>query len=141
MDPIEEVGAKIDYGKPIKRTKKKVNTTINGGSYIQRPVNWQKTPFLFFPPGKEMLFLGIYFAILPYITGLLFLFFYVSQGKAAVFGSITLSSDANFFLIWTIGYEILAAIIILWIIKNAVIFSIRNSQNSKRGKPKKFRHP
>jgi hypothetical protein len=140
MDPIEEVAKSIDYGKPVKRKRK--HTTINSNSsYVQQPVDLQKTPFLFFPPGKEMLFLGIYFAILPYITGLLFLFFYVSEGKPAVFGSITVSSDANFFLIWSIGYEILAAIILLWIIKNAVMFSIRNSNEKKNGKRSKFRRP
>jgi hypothetical protein len=141
MDPIEEVAKSIDYGKPVKRIKKKKNTVINAGSYGQQPVNLQKTPFLFFPPGKEMLFLGIYFAVLPYITGLLFIFFYISEGKAAVFGSITIGSDANFFLVWTIGYEILAAIILLWITKNAIMFSLNKSKEERRRNPKKFKHP
>jgi hypothetical protein len=140
MDPIEKVAKSIDYGTPVNRKKKQ--TTIHANSsYIQKPVNLQKTPLLFFPPGKEMLFLGIYFAILPYITGLLFLFFYVSEGKPAVLGSIVVSTDANFFLIWSIGYEILAAIILLWIIKNAVIFSIRNSNEKKSGRASKLRRP
>jgi hypothetical protein len=141
MDPIEEVAKSIDYGRPVKRVKKKTNTVINASSYGQQPVDLQKTPFLFFPPGKEMLFLGIYFAILPYITGLLFIFFYIAEGQAKVFGSITISSDANFFLVWTIGYEILAAVILVWIAKSAIMFSINKSKEEKRRKPKKFRHP
>ena len=142
MDPIEAVSKQIDYGKPVKkRIKKNVNSNINASSYMQKPVDLQKTPFLFFPPGKEMLFLGIYFVTLPYIAGLLFLFFYVSEGKPAVFGSITVNSDANFFLVWAIGYEIIAAIIVLWIIKNSIMYSIRKSQTDRRKRPKKFRHP
>jgi hypothetical protein len=142
MDPIEEVAKSIDYSnKPIKRIKKKTNTTINASSYGQQPVNLQKTPFLFFPPGKEMLFLGIYFAVLPYITGLLFVFFYIADGKAATFGSITISSDANFFLVWTIGYEILAGITLLFIAKSAIMFSLKKSKEDRRRSVKKIRRP
>ncbi len=123
MDPIEEVGKKIDYGTPLK--KKKIRSS-NPPGYMQQPVDLQKTPFLFFPPGKEMLFLGIYFVTLPYIAGLLFIFFYISDANAKTFGNI--SVDSNFFLVWALGYEILASIIILWIIKNAIMFSVRNHQ-------------
>jgi len=73
MDPIEEVGKEIDYGIVVQR-KKKAKRTISHVSYTQQRVDLTKTPILFFPEGKEMLFLGIYFVTLPYITGLLFLF-------------------------------------------------------------------
>ena len=136
MDPIEEAANSIDYGKqPAKRIKR-------GGyaaSYGQQPIDLQRTPILFFPPGKEILFLGIYFIVLPYITGLLFIFFYISEGKAAVFGSITIRSDANFFLVWTIGYEVLAAIILLWIAKDAIMFSLNRSREQERRRPGRFR--
>ena len=123
MDPIEEVGKKVNYGTPLKKKKIRSNRPVG---YMQQPVDLQKTPFLFFPPGKEMLFLGIYFVTLPYITGLLFIFFYISDANAKTFGNIGV--DSNFFLVWALGYEILASIITLWIIKNAVMFSIRNHQ-------------
>jgi len=132
MDPIEEISKNVSYST---QTQRRIRSRNNGGmytnSYMKQPVDLQKTPFLFFPPGKEMLFLGIYFAILPYIAGLLFLFFYVSEGKASVFGSITINSDANFFLVWIIGYELLATVAILWIVKNAIMFSINNAQNQR----------
>jgi len=127
MDPIEEIGSSIDYGKPVKkRTFKPKNKHMN---YMQQDVDLKKTPFLFFPPGKEMLFLGIYFVTLPYITGLIFLFFYVSEGKASTFGAV--SVDSNFFLVWTIGYELLAALSIILIVKNAIFFSIKNSSRAR----------
>ena len=124
MDPIEEVGSQISYGTPLKK-KKKIKSSRQVG-YMQQPVDLQKTPFLFFPPGKEMLFLGIYFATLPYITGLLFIFFYVSDANAKTFGNIGV--DSNFFLVWALGYEVLATIIVLWIIKNAIVFNFKNSR-------------
>jgi hypothetical protein len=131
MDPIEEVGKSIDYGRPAKKRTFKHRRP----NYMQQDVDLKKTPFLFFPPGKEMLFLAIYFVTLPYITGLIFLFFYVSEGKASTFGAV--SVDSNFFLVWTIGYELLAALIVLLIVKNAIVFSIRNSSRSRHTKPVK----
>ena len=59
MDPIEEIGSSIDYGKPVKKRAFKHKSRSN--NYMQQEVDLKKTPFLFFPPGKEMLFLGIYF--------------------------------------------------------------------------------
>jgi len=131
MDPIEAVTSNIDYGKPAKRRKKNIRNT----SFGQQEVNLQKTPFLFFPPGKEMLFLAIYFITLPYIVGLVFLFFYISNGSASIFGDV--STDSNFFLIWIIGYEMLAAFILLMITKSAIMFTIRNSKHKSAQKPTK----
>jgi hypothetical protein len=139
MDAIEEIGSSIDYGqKPVKKREFK-HQSRRASNYMQQEVDIQKTPFLFFPPGKEMIFLAIYFATLPYITGLIFLFFYVSEGKASTFGAV--SVDSNFFLVWTIGYEILASLAIILIIKNAIVFSIRNSTRAKQtSRTQKRRH-
>ena len=130
MDAIEAVGTKIKTNK----AKKKVSSSQIKTSYLQKEVDLNKTPILFFPPGKEMLFLGIYFITLPYITGLLFLFFYVAKAKAAIFSSLDESS--SFFLVWMVGYEILATVVILWIMKNAVSYSIKASQAAHRAHKK-----
>ena len=135
MDAIEELGKGIDYGTPIKQ-KKKIRRRKQ--SFAQQEVDLKKTPFLFFPPGKEMLFLGIYFVTIPYIVGLVFLFFYVSNGKPSIFGSI--STDTNFFMVWALGYEIVAAFILLMIVKSAITFSARNTQKSSKRKPLKKRY-
>jgi len=134
MDPIEQIGRDIDYGKPIQQ--KKIKRKNN--SFAHQEVDLQKTPFLFFPPGKEMLFLGIYFVTIPYIIGLIFIFFYVSDGNAATFGS--LSTDSNFFLVWALGYEIVAVFVLLMIVKSAIRFSINNAQASAKRKPPKKRY-
>jgi len=103
--------------------------------FTQQEVTFHNTP-LFFPEGFEKLFLLIYFITLPYIVGLIFLFFYIAEGQPKLFSS--LNEESSFILTWAIGYEILAGIIILFIIKSAISFSIKKT---KRGKGKKFHIP
>jgi len=104
-------------------------------SFAKQKVTFDDTP-LFFPEGFEKIFLAIYFVTLPYIAGLLFLFFYVADGKKELF--LALNDDSSFFLTWAIGYEIIAGLIILWIIKRAISFSYGNHQRNKK---KVFRRP
>ncbi|RUM73902.1 MAG: hypothetical protein DSZ10_02535 [Sulfurovum sp.] len=94
-------------------------------SFAQKRVTFDDTP-LFFPEGFEKLFLLIYFITLPYIAGLLFLFFYVADGKKKLFLSV--NSDTPFMAIWAIGYEILAVLILLWIVKSAIAYSYESRQ-------------
>ena len=96
-----------------------------GKSFTKQEVKLQDTP-LFFPEGFEKVFLAIYFVSLPYILGLIFLFFYIAEGKLEVFVSV--NSESPFFITWAIGYEILAALIILWIIKSAISFTNQNTK-------------
>jgi len=89
---------------------------------------------LFFPPGLEKIFLLIYFISLPYITGLIFLYFYVSDSKTDIF--LSLNDNGSFIMTWAIGYEILAVIALLLIIKSAISFSM-----SVSSKNRKFQRP
>jgi hypothetical protein len=98
-------------------------------NFSKQEVDLQKTP-LFFPEGFEMIFLGIYFMILPYIAGILFLFFYVADSSPDLFSSIY--EDSFFMLTWTIGYEILAALLLLYIVKMSLTFANEN----RKPKPK-----
>jgi len=99
----------------------------NNQKFSQQEVTFDDTP-LFFPKGLEKIFLLFYFITLPYLTGLAFLFFYVGSGDSSLFAS--LSHDASYLLTWIIGYEILAVITLLWILKKAIEFTIENSTNS-----------
>lgn len=103
--------------------------------FTQQVITYEDTP-LIFPPGLEKLFMLVYFITLPYIAGLMFLFFYVGEGKVELF--LSLNEESSFLLTWAIGYEILAAITLLLIIKEAISFSIANS---KRGARKNFKRP
>ena len=103
--------------------------------FTEQEVTFDDTP-LFFPEGFEKIFLFIYFISLPYITGLLFLFFYVAEGKEELF--LSLNEQSSFILTWAIGYEVLAGLTILLIVKSAITFSV---QTSRSGRKKEFRRP
>jgi len=96
-----------------------------GGSFAKQEITLQDTP-LFFPEGFENIFLAIYFVSLPYVLGLLFLFFYIADGKFDVFVSV--NKESPFIMTWAMGYEILATLIILWIVKSAISFTKNNTQ-------------
>ena len=111
--------------KPIKNKSSK---------FSQQDVDLSETP-LFFPAGYEKVFIAIYFVTLPYIAGLLFQFFYIAEGKKELF--LSLNEQASFILTWAIGYEILATIILLYIVKMAISFA---NQSRKPG-VREFRRP
>lgn len=103
--------------------------------FTQKNVDLAETP-LFFPEGFEKIFLAIYFVTLPYIAGLLFLFFYVAEGDIETF--LSLNQEQAFILTWAIGYEIIATLILLWIVKMAVSFA---NESRKPGLQQQFRIP
>ena len=105
----------------------------NNHKFSQQEVTFDDTP-LFFPKGLEKIFLLLYFIILPYLAGFAFLFFYVYSGDALFFTS--LSSNASYLLTWITGYEILAVITLLWILKSAIVFTMNSSSSTNN-----FRRP
>jgi hypothetical protein len=120
-------GVHIHRGPPNKfKTQKK---------FTQKEVDLAETP-LFFPEGFEKIFLAIYFVTLPYIAGLLFLFIYVAEGSVDLF--LSLNEEQAFMLTWAIGYEIIAALILLWIVKMSISFA---NDSRKPGTKKEFRRP
>jgi len=115
-------GTITHFSHPNKRIK---SADGIGGSFAKQEVKLQDTP-LFFPEGFENIFLAIYFVSLPYVLGLLFLFFYIADGKFDVFVSV--NKESPFIMTWAMGYEILATLIILWIVKSAISFTKNNTQ-------------
>ena len=107
---------------------------IHTNKFSQKNVEFDDTP-LFFPEGYENLFLLIYFVTLPYIAGFLFLFFYVSKASIDIFLSVY--QQSSFILTWAIGYEIIAAIALLWIAKMAIGFGKQDLLSSQKA----FRKP
>lgn len=101
-------------------------------SFSEQEITFDNTPLLF-PPSLEKVFLVLYFIALPYIAGLLFLFFYVGEGDSELFFSI--NEESSFLFTWAIGYEILAGILMLYIIKSALSFTNRNSKNKPFQRP------
>ena len=105
--------------------------------FSQQEVDLAETP-LFFPEGYEKLFLGLYFISLPYIAGLMFQFFYIAESKVELF--LSLNEQASFMLTWAIGYEIIAAIMLLYIIKMSISFARENAK-AQGSFNREFRRP
>ena len=104
---------------------KKKSKIVEPTSYAQKNVKISDAP-LFFIEGLEHIFLLIYFIFLPYLAGLIFLFVYIADRDIKVFTA--LNSNNSYLLTWTIGYEILAALALILIMKSAIMFSIRTAR-------------
>lgn len=63
---------------------------------------------IFAPEGYEEIVLALYFVTLPYLAGLLFLFLFIAEAKYEHFLSFNVTS---FMVIWAIGYEVCAILI------------------------------
>ena len=57
-----------------------------------------------------------FFIFIPEILGLLFTFFYLSDSSIERFTSL----DIDYFLTWIIGYEVVAALVLLYIANKAI---------------------
>ena len=106
------------------KIKKKFGTSSK--KFTEKKVTFNDTP-LFFPEGFEKIFLALYFISLPYIAGLLFLFFYIAEGDFELF--LSLDENNSFLFTWAIGYEIIAVLILLYIAKSAITFTGRSGKN------------
>ena len=86
----------------------------------------------FLPDGNEDITILTLFTLLPYIAGVIFSFFVIAGGSITKL--ISLSRYHSFPLLWAIGYEILAFLILVWIMK---IFVFSFFPSSEESEPKK----
>ena len=106
------------YNQMLAGLKKKKNSRKKNSkkktSFSSQTINLKD--YLFIPEGMEFFFYTFYLMVVPYITGAIFLFFAVAGGD---FNNFMLLDLAQAFIVWAIGYEIVATISLLWI---AVLF-------------------
>jgi len=108
------------------------------GSFSSQDVQLTKSRgFIIFPDGYEEIFLGIYFILIPYITGLLFVFLYVSNVQTEIFKELAKAQD-SFIMLWIVGYEIDAIILLLLIFWS---FLTSEDDTNKKGKRRQFVRP
>lgn len=69
--------------------------------------------YLVAPDGYESVVYPIYFVGVPYITGAIVLFFFVAGGS---FENFKLIEFNNFLVVWIIGYEIVATVLLVAIL-------------------------
>ena len=102
----------VDSGKSVPRRKsnpkKKIKQSKSFGSQV---VDIQE--YLHVPDGYEYIAYTLYFLIIPYIAGSIFLFFAVARSS---FHNFKLLNDAAYFIVWLIGYEIVATLMLLYIL-------------------------
>ena len=120
--------------KKRKRRKKNQKAADESEGFMNKKVNLVDS--ILFPDGYENLMLGIYFLIIPYINGLLFIFFHIAKGDSTVF--LSLNSENAFIITWLIGYEVTAGLLLLWITKLGITSFFQSSGNKNT---KAFRIP
>ncbi|MDD2828342.1 MAG: hypothetical protein PHW18_02075 [Sulfuricurvum sp.] len=94
--------------------------------FLNQEVDYRN--FVFAPEGYEGLMFFIYFLTLPYLVGLGFLFMFVARANYESFLTFNLSS---YFIIWAIGYEV-SAVLLLIIIFLAWINHYHNRYNREK---------
>jgi hypothetical protein len=91
-----------EYKNRLKKSRKKRESfssqEVDVKDYIISPEGWEGIMFTF------------YFLAIPYITGIIFLFLFIARADMESFLVFDLTS---FFIVWAIGYEIVASILIV----------------------------
>ncbi len=75
--------------------------------FFNQPVDYRA--YVLSPEGYEGAMTVLYIALIPYLAGLAFLFSFIARGQFEHFITFDLTS---FFIIWAIGYEVCAAMIL-----------------------------
>jgi small-conductance mechanosensitive channel len=88
---------------PIKRADKKVSA-----SFASQKVDF--SDYLVAPEGYEAVVYPLYFLSIPYITGAVFLFLFIAGGS---FTNFKLLDTSAFLIVWMIGYEIVATVLLI----------------------------
>ncbi len=68
--------------------------------------------YIISPEGYESIVFSLYFLIVPYLVGLTVVFFYVADADFKTFQMIDFTT---LFVVWMIGYEVIAAVILFFI--------------------------
>ena len=118
--------------KRMRRKKKQPDEEV---AFLDQEVRLDSS--IFFPYGYENMMLVIYFVTIPYLVGLIFIFFYIGKGDYTVF--LSLDNENSFMVTWAIGYEVVASIILLWIAKLGLSSFFRAGRPGKKNE--KFKIP
>jgi hypothetical protein len=77
-------------------------------SFAKKEINLKD--YLYVPDGFETLLYTLYFVLIPYIIGSIFLFITIAGVDVDNFKLLDMSS---FFIVWAIGYEIVATLLLI----------------------------
>ncbi len=105
----EPIRVKNNY-QASKSFQQRNNRKRNDNSFAQKEVDIKA--FIIAPEGYEAFMFSIYFITIPYLVGLAFLYLFVAQASFSHFLNFKISS---YFVIWMIGYEVVAVTILAMI--------------------------
>ncbi|WP_294966879.1 hypothetical protein [Sulfurimonas sp.] len=91
--------------------KKKAVKKKKPKSFAKKEINLKD--YLYVPDGLEPLLYTLYFVLIPYIIGSVFLFTTIA---GANFDNFKLLDMSSFFIVWAIGYEIVATLLLISIL-------------------------
>ncbi|MGE4397095.1 MAG: hypothetical protein AB7D34_06580 [Sulfurimonas sp.] len=91
-----------------KQTRARNQEVQTNSSFASQKVDFSDHVFVI--EGYEGIFYTIYFLSIPYLTGAIFLFFFVAGGSYDNFMLLEMNA---FFIVWLIGYEIVATLILI----------------------------
>ncbi len=100
-----------------KRYKQKYENKHKIDKFLKK--NISITDYINLSEGMATVILFISFLIIPYIIGIGFIFFIIAQANLDAFRGINIDEYSVF---WAIGYEVIASILLLLIVKSAIRF-------------------
>ena len=108
-----------DYQDRMKNSRKKKHVT----SFGEQDVDLNR--YLISPAGLEGLMYTIYFLLIPYASGALFLFFFIAHVSFDKFLQLDL---ASLFIVWAIGYELIAVVLLFMIFLSYLSYLRKSSK-------------
>ncbi len=110
------------YNQLLRNEKKKKNVKSKApASFTSQTIDLSK--YSLAPEGYEGIMYTIYLIVIPYLFGAVFLFFYIAHGD---FDNFKLLDKSAFLIVWAIGYEIVAFIILLYIFFSFITYDTKN---------------
>ena len=98
---------------------------IKSNGFLSQKINL--SDFINLPEGTLNLLLFIAFVVIPYIAGLAFIFFLIANANFDTFEDININ---DYLIYWTIGYELLAFMLMTMVIISAIKF--KKSRQSQK---------
>jgi hypothetical protein len=86
-------------------------------SFLQRKVTL--SDYINLPDGVQEVVFFLLFLVIPYVVGIVVIFFLVAKASLETYERLNMDS---YFLSWTIGYEVLGLLVLLFITKMALTF-------------------
>ncbi len=100
-----------------KRYKERYENKHKMNKFLKKKISI--TDYINLSEGIATVVFFISFLIIPYIIGIGFIFIIIAQASLDAFKSININEYSVF---WAIGYEVIASVLLLFIVKSAIGF-------------------